>query len=196
MFNSAGFTRDVRAVFAISAFASALVSSPCFAEADAGLVEPTDIPPALALPGHPVLVEQALGVGVQVYTCAALKNDPTRYGWTFYAPEAALFNRDRRRIGIHYGGPTWEARDGSKLIGSVKAQAGSPSNTAIPWLLLRAQPIVDQGVFGKVRYVLRLHTVGGIAPSAECDVSRAGQIKRVPYAADYYFYAPEPAGAK
>ena len=155
--------------------------------------EPTDIPAAMALPAHQVLVAHALGVGVQIYTCAPMKNDPMLFSWVFNSPEATLFANDGHRIGSHYGGPTWEAKDGSKIVGTVKAQADSPSKSAIPWLMLQARPVVSEGVLGPVRYVLRMHTVGGVAPAMPCNSISAGRVARVPYSADYYFYGPETA---
>ncbi|CAM2157703.1 exported protein of unknown function [Pararobbsia alpina] len=160
------------------------------AYADSG-ADPTDVPQELVVPAHQTLAFQALGVGVQNYRCAASTTDPQQYGWVFMSPEATLFAEDRHRIGIHYGGPTWEAKDGSKIVGTVKAHVDSPSKGAIPWLLLEAKPIVNQGVFGQVRYVQRLHTSGGVVPSMPCNASSAGRIARVPYSADYYFYEPQ-----
>ena len=180
----------------IASVAVSLLSVMILPRAYAAPVEPTDVPPALAVPPHQTLVIKALGVGVQVYTCTQAKDDPTQFSWTFNVPEATLFSdTDRHRIGLHYGGPTWESKDGSKIVGTLKAKADSPTKSAIPWLLLSARAIVDTGEFGPIRYVLRLHTVGGIAPTGPCDASTVGRNARVPYAADYYFYAPSSAAA-
>lgn len=164
--------------------------------ASAAHANPVDIPAALAVPAHQTLKLEALGVGVQNYRCAPAANDPTQFGWVFMSPEATLFGTDRHRIGIHYGGPTWEAKDGSKIVGTVKAQSPSPAAGAIPWLLLDAKPIERDGTFGAIRAVLRLHTTGGVAPSMPCNATTAGRIARVPYSADYYFYGPDGADAK
>lgn len=139
---------------------------------------------------------KALGVGTQIYTCAPTKDDPTVFSWAFVTPDATLFANDGHRLGTHYAGPTWENKDGSKIAGTVKAQVDSPSKSAIPWLLLQARPIVSDGKFGAVRSVLRMHTVGGVAPSIPCNAALAGRVARVPYSADYYFYAPDTARPK
>ena len=166
-----------------------------FAVSLSAQADPVDIPAAFAIPAHQTLMVKALGVGVQNYRCAPANNVPSQFAWVFMSPEASLFATDRHRIGIHYGGPTWEAKDGSKIVGTVKAQSPSPVQGSIPWLMLDAKPVAREGTFGAIRYVLRLHTSGGVAPSMPCNASTAGRIARVPYSADYYFYGPEGSGA-
>ena len=182
-----------------AALISAMTASTAFAQS-----LPSDVPPALQVQGHQRLIVKALGVGVQIYTCAPSKDDPQQYAWNFTAPEATLFNSAGHRIGKHYGGPSWEANDGSKIVGTVKAHVDSPSASAIPWLLLTTKPGAPDGSmpksgvngastgaggeFARVKTVQRLHTVAGIAPSMPCDAARTGRTARVPYTADYYFY--------
>ncbi len=151
---------------------------------------PADVPPALVVPPHERLVAKALGVGVQIYACGPAQNDPQHYGWSLTAPEATLFEAGGHRIGKHYGGPTWEANDGSKIVGTVKAHFDSPSGSAIAWLLVATKSSDTRGAFARVRTVQRLHTVAGVAPSMPCDAATAGRTARVPYTADYYFYEP------
>jgi hypothetical protein len=43
----------------------------------------------------------------------------------------------------------------------------------------------------KVSSVQRINTKGGKAPASGCDAARAGQEVRVPYSADYRFFAPK-----
>lgn len=107
--------------------------------------------------------------------------------WAFVAPEAELFADPYHRgsVGIHYGGPTWEARDGSQVV-AVREAGCTPFPDAIPWLRLRAVATSDHGRFARVTYILRVHTVGGLAP-AEAG-SHVGEVARVPYTAEYYFY--------
>lgn len=76
---------------------------------------------------------------MQLNECKASKDDPMEFEWVFKAPEAELFNSAGKRIGRHYSGPTWEANDGSKVIGEVKARDNGPDPNAIPWLLLSAK---------------------------------------------------------
>ena len=119
--------------------------------------------------------------GVQIYEC--------RNGeWAFVAPAADLFDTNGKKIGRHYAGPQWEAEDGSRIVGKVKAHADAPAEGAIAWLLLDAQSVGGKGVFSAVSSVRRVHTVGGVAPRAHCSAAEAGQLVRVPYTADYYFF--------
>lgn len=113
--------------------------------------------------------------GVQIYECRDAK-------WVFIAPEADLFDRGGRKIGTHYAGPTWEAADGSKVIGAVKERADAGG--AIPWLILSAKSVGPDGAFSKVTSIQRLSTTGGVAPVGSC---QTGAQARVPYTADYYF---------
>jgi hypothetical protein len=126
--------------------------------------------------------------GVQIYECRAAKEGA--YEWAFVAPEAELFDAGGRKIGKHYAGPSWEAADGSIIVGAVKERADAPAPNAIPWLLLSAKSVGSQGAFAKVTSVQRVHTVGGVAPKG-CFQPEAGKQLRVGYTADYYFYAPK-----
>jgi hypothetical protein len=126
--------------------------------------------------------------GVQVYECRASKDKPGAYEWTFVAPEAELFDTTGKTIGRHYAGPSWEASDGSKIAGAVKARADAPAANAIPWLLLGAKSVGGEGSFSKVTSVQRVNTVGGVAPKVGCSQDNAGTPARVPYTADYYFF--------
>ena len=117
--------------------------------------------------------------GVQIYECRDAK-------WVFVAPEAELFDRAGKKIGTHYAGPHWEAADGSKVVGAVKARADAPAAGNIPWLLLGAKSVGREGTFSKVTSIQRVATVGGVAPAGAC--AQAGARARVDYTADYYFF--------
>jgi hypothetical protein len=126
--------------------------------------------------------------GVQVYECRARK-DASGYEWAFVAPEAELFDRHGKRIGRHYGGPHWEALDGSKVVATLRERADAPAAGAIPWLLLAAKSTGPTGSFSRVSSIQRINTVGGVAPADGCAADRAGHTARVAYTADYYFFA-------
>jgi uncharacterized protein (DUF2147 family) len=144
------------------------------------------------VPGGLVLVLSAHGVGVQIYVCAAAKEEPTRYSWTLKAPEADLQDPTGKSLGRHYAGPTWEADDGSKVVGELVTSQAAPQATAIPWLLLRAKSTSGAGIFGHIVSIQRLHTDGGKAPAGGCDGTLAATETRVPYSAEYRFYAADP----
>jgi hypothetical protein len=91
--------------------------------------------------------------------------------------------------GHHFAGPTWQAVDGSKVVGTVMARAASQLPNTIPWLLLSAVVTQAGDTFEHVAYVQRLSTEGGAAPATGCSGDSADTEIRVPYTADYYFYA-------
>jgi hypothetical protein len=125
--------------------------------------------------------------GVQIYTCTA---SPAGAAWTFQAPEATLYRRGNV-AGKHYAGPTWQALDGSTVVGAKVAQA-SPDPAAIPWLLLRAASHGGgHGRFSEVTHIQRVDTRGGLSPASGCDASTLGAVARVPYTATYCFLEDE-----
>jgi hypothetical protein len=124
--------------------------------------------------------------GVQIYECRASKAGA--YEWAFIAPEAELFDTTGKPIGRHYAGPHWEASDGSKIAGAVKARADAPAPGAIPWLLLGTKSVGANGAFSNVTSIQRVNTTGGIAPKVGCSEQNAGTPARIPYTADYYFF--------
>jgi hypothetical protein len=92
------------------------------------------------------------------------------------------------KVGKHYAGPTWESNSGSKVIGR-KTKDCMPDPTAIPWLLLEAVSNDGPGIFGNIAYIKRVNTAGGLKPSSPG--AGIGEVRRVPYTAEYYFYGKE-----
>jgi len=152
-----------------------------------------ETPEALRAPAGQVLAVALAAKGVQVYECAAA--DAGKYAWKFKGPTAELFDANGRAAGKHYGGPTWEAPDGGKVVGEARASAPSSDAGSIPQLLLNAKSSPDSGVFARVRTVQRLETHGGSAPTQGCDPTKVSEVARVPYTATYLFYS-EPAAPK
>jgi uncharacterized protein DUF3455 len=143
------------------------------------------VPDALSVPAGNKVEFHAYAVGVQIYSW-----NTTTGQWGFVAPEAVLHDADGNVVGIHYAGPTWQTGSGSKVVGARIAGVTMDANS-IPWLLLQAKTAQGPGVLGNTTYVQRVSTVGGLAPSTAGTVN--GEIARVPYRAEYYFYrAPEP----
>ena len=171
---------------ALAAALIAVVSAACTTTTRSDV--PT-APSALAVPPGLSLTVTAHASGAQIYACKSVKDDPTRFDWALVAPDAELRDRAGKLIGKHYAGPTWESTDGSKVVGAVAARDPGPDTSAIPWLLLNAASTTGHGIFEHVRAIQRLHTVGGKAPTGGCDAGRSDQNTRVPYTADYYFYA-------
>ena len=150
------------------------------------------VPEPLKTAAGQVLSLSAHGIGAQIYECQGGTGDPAVFAWTLKAPEAQLRYEAGKELGKHYAGPTWEANDGSKVVGEVGARAPGPDPSAIPWLLLRAKQTSGSGVFSDVQFIQRLHTAGGKAPSTGCGAQYSGTEVRVGYSADYYFYKAAP----
>lgn len=155
--------------------------------AQAGPLPPTVPGPIQVLAGNKVfLVGHA--VGVQIYSC-----NPTAGGfaWGFVAPRANLYNDHGKLIITHFGGPTWQAKDGSKVVGQPEASV-TVDATAIPWVRLSAASTAagpDGDRLVDTTYIQRIATTGGLAPpAAECTAATAGTVAEVPYTADYYFW--------
>jgi hypothetical protein len=150
------------------------------------------VPDSIKVSQADALSFAANATGVQIYQCRAKKDDAAQYEWVFKAPEADLFDGRGKKIGRHYGGPTWESCDGSKVVGEVKGREPSTDANAIPWLLLGSKKHEGRGVFSRVSSIQLLETVGGKALAGGCDRSSTGKELRVPYTAVYYFYVPKP----
>jgi len=140
--------------------------------------------PDLQPPGTHRIVAVLAASGVQIYVCKRDQNN--QLSWAFKAPQADLYDRSGKLIVKHSAGPSWAASDGSKITGKILQQAPNASEPdSIPLLLLQATNAGDPGLLSSVRYVQRVHTHGGMAPSQPC--TEEGQEGRSPYLADYVF---------
>ncbi len=123
--------------------------------------------------------------GVQVYACEF--DAQHRLQWVFRNPDAVLYDASGAAILRHGAGPSWEAHDGSRIVGRVLAQRPSPNAASIPQLLLETHDAgAPAGLLAGVRYVQRRDTVGGTAPGAAC--ASEHQVGSTPYLAEYVFY--------
>jgi hypothetical protein len=160
--------------------------------AAAGLAACSSTPPvpeSLAPGADQVLAMTVPARGVQVYACR-VRPDGKGHAWAFVAPEAKLLDADGRPIGSHGAGPTWQAADGSRVVGSVKARADAPAAGTIPWLLLATESNGPDGAFSRVTSIQRVNTAGGAAPTTTCNDGLLGRTVRVPYTADYRLFTP------
>lgn len=126
--------------------------------------------------------------GVQIYECRAAQGAALRNEWVFVAPDAELLDARGNTIGHHGAGPVWQANDGSRVAGTVKARADAPAAGAVPWLLLDARNAGPAGSLSKVTSIQRVNTAGGVAPSTPCTQETIGRQVRVHYVADYRFF--------
>jgi Protein of unknown function (DUF3455) len=159
----------------------------------AGQPKPVKVPEGIKVPDGHKLVVSYQAEGVQVYEAVVGKGGQLE--WKFEGPLADLSDADRKKAGIHYYGPAWEATDGSKVVkvDDKKLQlADAPKpDSDLPWLLVpvKADDLKDAkpGILSNVAYVQRVATSGGRAPKER--PNRAGGKIAVPYKAVYYFWA-------
>ena len=132
----------------------------------------------LTAPVGSTLVLHAFGIGVQIYTWNGTS-------WGAAVPSATLYADagGRGQVATHFRGPTWKSNSGSTVVGSV-AEKCTVDAASIPWVSLAGVPD-GAGLFAKVKFIQRLKTVGGNAPSTP---GFPGQVAEVPYTADYLFY--------
>jgi hypothetical protein len=149
-----------------------------------------DVPASLQVPSGERKAFEHHARGVQIYRCTAATATASQ-AWAFVAPQAELFSAasSSTAIGTHGAGPFWQANDGSRVNGQVKARADAPQAGAIPWLLLAATSTGAAGTMAPVTSVQRLQTIGGAAPAEGCAAAGdAGKEVRVPYTAQYVYF--------
>jgi|SRR5215510_1377746 len=150
-------------------------------------ISPPEVPDSIKAPAGEKIVLQVHATGSQIYVCQVSADQ--KFSWTLKAPEAELTDANGKKVGTHYAGPTWKHSDGSEVVGKVVNRVDASEAGSIPWLLLTATGHSGTGILSRVTTIQRIHTKGG-QPPAGCDESHRGAEIKVPYAADYYFYAP------
>jgi len=168
-------------------------------------VTPPPVPANLQVPAgnQAFLVGHALGT--QNYVCTPGKSTG-QVTWTLFTPEATLFNETGEQLITHYFSPnpvegttvraTWQASDTSTIWAKATATSLDPAfvhANAIPWVLLQVVGTQSGPTGGatlaSTTFVQRLNTVGGAAPSTDCNLpTDVGNKAFVPYTADYFFY--------
>jgi Protein of unknown function (DUF3455) len=183
-----GITYEVRTIMVIAKILRMAVLMGIAAPAWGQGISQPDVPISIRVPVDQEAVLTAHATGSQVYVCQTGKDGKAI--WTFRAPEATLQDTHGATIGRHYAGPTWRDNDGSEVTGTVSAQVSSSDPHSIPWLLVIVTHRSGNGALSRVSTVQRVHTEGGAAPVTGCSDSELGIEAKVPYTADYYFYAP------
>jgi len=150
-------------------------------------------------PGGGRVVFHAAAQGSQDYTCRRTEGDGgAAYAWTFTGPEATLSDCRGAPVGRHFasdagaGAPEWSLSSGEYVVGHKLAAWTPPGGAggSVPWLLIGTDGRGGDGPLARARYVVRATTHGGVAPAEPCDATRSGAAVKVPYTADYFFYAP------
>ena len=139
---------------------------------------------AVTTTGVAVLQESVI-FGSQIYACT--QRSDGSFTFTQHDVEARLGG------GIHHtfvkpdaGPPQWQAPDGTAVSGKVVTRNDNGAGNIAELNLDATQIGLPTGLLGDVVEVLRLNTVGGVAPAGVCD-PQATPIVNVPYQADYVF---------
>jgi hypothetical protein len=147
-----------------------------------------DVPSQIAVEAGNKLFLEASADGVQIYTCSQTASG---IQWGPATPRATLRDRNGKVIGTHFGGPTWQATDGSTFVGTRRSGV-VVDPTAIPWLLLAkvsASAGPDGARLAATTFVQRTDTTGGLPPApSECNALTVGTKAEIPYTANYSFW--------
>ena len=142
---------------------------------------PPDVPSTIRPPADEKVFLEGHAIGVQIYTCSAT-------GWGSSVPRANLYDDHGRLIMTHFGGPTWQVTDGSASRVVARRVDGVPAPDAIPWLLLEAVS-TTHGRLAHTQHIQRVNTTGGVSPAAaDCTAGNIGEVREIPYTADYFFW--------
>jgi hypothetical protein len=150
-----------------------------FASSDADRAPELGACSKLQVPDGMQLTYHVYAKGVQIYRWDG-------QSWGFVEPYAQLFADANLKglVGTHYRGPKWKSRAGDVVSGTPLERCDVAGT--IQWLLLEAHADERGGVFQGVKRIQRLATVGGTTPTGSG--SFVGQLREVPYTAEYYFY--------
>lgn len=162
------------------------------------------VPPALEVPAGNSAFLVGHAYGTQNYVCTLV---PGGFEWTFFGPQATLFDDAGQQIATHFLSPnpdengkaraTWQHSQDSSAAWAVaianSADSAFVDPNAIPWLLLRVVGAEDgaipRGALSQTTYLQRINTQGGLAPENGCSRTLdLGMKALVPYSADYVFY--------
>jgi hypothetical protein len=146
----------------------------------------TSIPEQIKVPAGNKPVLSVHAKGDQIYQCSV---DNNKYAWKIQAPDARLYDAQGQIVGNHYAGPVWEYKEGSRIVGRIVNKIDIAPKSSISWLLVEAIGHKGNGLLSDIKYINRINTHGGLPPLSGCDANHLGSEKRVPYTADYIFYA-------
>ncbi len=141
-------------------------------------------------------------IGTQNYVCQPSGGS---FAFVLFTPQATLFNDADHQIITHFFSPnpdeggtiraTWEnSRDTSTIWAAVVPDGSATVDpNSIAWLKLAVVGAEDGptggGKLSDTKFVQRLSTFGGLAPTTGCSsLADVGKKEFVPYQADYFFY--------
>ncbi|MFH8487958.1 CHRD domain-containing protein [Streptomyces longisporoflavus] len=123
--------------------------------------------------------------GEQIYECKKTDDGSGKSAFAQRDVRARLGgNIAHDFVAPNSGTPRWTAPDRSQVTGKLISRTPN-GDTNIPELDLEAtQTGKPYGLLARTAEILRLNTVGGVAPAGDCE---PGAIAKVPYKADYVF---------
>jgi hypothetical protein len=140
--------------------------------AEADNVTPPLVPPTLQVPAGSKAFREGAAIGTQDYICLLSSSG---FAWTFFGPQATLFNKRDQQIITHFLSPnpfengtprvTWQDSEDTSEIWGLAVASVTVQPDAIPWLLVRVVGAEDRPTGGdelsETTFVQRLNTVGG-----------------------------------
>jgi Protein of unknown function (DUF3455) len=199
------FAPRLRLMVCLAALAAAFtVSRPQLAHADH--VTPPPVPANIQVSAGNKAFLEGHAIGTQDYICLP---SGSGFAWTFFGPQATLFNDDDKQVITHFLSPnpfeggtpraTWQHSQDTSTVWAFATPATTSTDPAfvasgaIPWLRLEVVGAQDGPTGGHkltaTTFIQRLNTSGGVAPSTGCILSTdVGKKALVPYTADYFFY--------
>ena len=130
-------------------------------------------------------LQESVVLGSQIYACTPQPDGS--FAFTQHDVDAHLTG------GIHHTfvqpvarPPQWQAPDRSAVTGKVVTKNDNGAGNIAELNLDATQIGTSTGLLAHVVEVLRLNTLGGVAPAGSCD-PQATPIVNVPYQADYLF---------
>lgn len=146
--------------------------------------------PASLVPVGERQVDRFESRGMLTYECRAKAGAASSAEWGYVAAETELIDGQGKGIGKHtFPPPLWQALDGSKFTGTIKARADAPQAGAAPWLLVSTRSTGGEGRFSKITSLQRVNTQGGIAPTRRCDGTTIGAKERVAFTSDLVLFS-------
>ncbi|KAJ4381256.1 hypothetical protein N0V86_003605 [Didymella sp. IMI 355093] len=146
------------------------------------------------------LILIARGEGTQNYTCVTPASAPSAIGAVaeLYNASCAITNPTEAQnnivqaaaIGNHFFADLTTPDFNIPGLGNTRSkkveEVPAPNPSAdVKWLRLQAQ---TEGSTSQVKFIYRLNTAGGLAPS-NCEGRAAGEVVTVQYQAQYWIYA-------
>jgi hypothetical protein len=134
---------------------------------------------------QPGMLNASVISGEQIYKCTQQADG--KFAYTQFNVRAELAGDiEHSFVNDTAGPPQWIDPDGSAVTGKLISRTPNGDKNIAELDLAATSSGKDKGRFASTVEILRLNTVGGLAPAGECD-PKAAPIAKSPYKADYLF---------